>query len=52
MAHIIGGNEILNLNTMFSGVTYSTERRPIRNDCCVYVKSDMDAQKPEVVEFT
>jgi hypothetical protein len=37
---------------MFSRVADTIERRPILNDSCVLVKSNMDAQKSELVEFT
>jgi hypothetical protein len=48
---IIGTNEISTANTMFCRVTCITERRLILNDICVKVKSNMDAQKPEEIEF-
>jgi hypothetical protein len=51
-ARTIGRNEISKANTMFSRVADTMECQPILNDSCVSVKSNMDAQKREVVEFT
>jgi hypothetical protein len=51
-APIIGRNETSNANTMFSRITDTTESRLILNDCCVWMKFNKDAQKPEVVKFT
>ena len=51
-ARTIGRIEISKANTMFPRVADTMECQPILNDSYVPVKSNMDAQKPEVVEFT
>jgi hypothetical protein len=51
-ARIIDRNVMSSANTMFPRVSNKVDRQKTLNTSSVQVKSNMDAQKPEIVEYT